>query len=141
MRGEEVQLLGAVAPGLANRSASSATPAPTTSGRRCTSRQDPEFPDRDDRRAVQSLKEHSILADLLRERASDNQVFRERRATRSSTNRSRPSCSRSGRDVLLGQMKKENAASYASGLLIGTDVRIGLQVPTGARVMVMGRPE
>jgi 2-dehydro-3-deoxygalactonokinase len=38
-------------------------------------------------------------------------------------------------------MEKEDAASYASGLLIGTDVRIGLQVPTGARVMVMGRPE
>jgi 2-dehydro-3-deoxygalactonokinase len=38
-------------------------------------------------------------------------------------------------------MKKEDAASYASGLLIGTDVRIGLAVPTGAQVVVMGRPE
>jgi 2-dehydro-3-deoxygalactonokinase len=38
-------------------------------------------------------------------------------------------------------MKKEDAATYASGLLIGTDVRIGLAVPTGAQVMVMGRPE
>ncbi len=38
-------------------------------------------------------------------------------------------------------MNREDAASYASGLLIGTDVRIGLQVPTGAQVMVMGRPE
>ena len=36
--------------------------------------------------------------------------------------------------VLLGQVKKEDAASYASGLLIGTDVRIGLAVPTGAQV-------
>ena len=38
-------------------------------------------------------------------------------------------------------MKKEDAASYASGLLIGTDVRIGLEVPTGALITVMGRPE
>jgi 2-dehydro-3-deoxygalactonokinase len=43
--------------------------------------------------------------------------------------------------VLLGQMKKEHAPSFASGLLIGTDVRIGLTVPTGADVVVMARPE
>jgi 2-dehydro-3-deoxygalactonokinase len=43
--------------------------------------------------------------------------------------------------VLLGQARKEDAASYASGLLIGTDVRIGLAYPTGAQVVVMGRPE
>ena len=35
MRGEEVQLLGAVAAGLVDPDASSATPAPTTNGRRC----------------------------------------------------------------------------------------------------------
>ena len=33
--------------------------------------------------------------------------------------------------VLLGQAKKEDAASYASGLLIGTDVRIGLSLADG----------
>jgi 2-dehydro-3-deoxygalactonokinase len=38
-------------------------------------------------------------------------------------------------------MKREDAASYLSGLLIGTDVRIGLAVPTSAQVAVMGRPE
>ena len=43
--------------------------------------------------------------------------------------------------VLLGQDKKEDAASYTSGLLIGTDVRIGLSKPFGAQVLVIGRPE
>jgi 2-dehydro-3-deoxygalactonokinase len=43
--------------------------------------------------------------------------------------------------VLLGQAKKEDAPSYASGLLIGADVRIGLSTPFGAQVVVMGRPE
>ena len=43
--------------------------------------------------------------------------------------------------MLLGQAKKEDAASYASGLLIGTDVRIGLATPTGAEIHVIGRPE
>ena len=37
--------------------------------------------------------------------------------------------------------KKEDAASYASGLLIGADVRIGLSIPTGAQIAVIGRPE
>jgi len=43
--------------------------------------------------------------------------------------------------VLLGQAKKEDAASLASGLLIGADVRIGLSIPTGAQIAVIGRPE
>ena len=38
-------------------------------------------------------------------------------------------------------MRKEDAASYASGLLIGADVRIGLSIPTGAQIAVVGRPE
>ena len=43
--------------------------------------------------------------------------------------------------VLLGLSRKEDAASYTSGLLIGTDVQIGMTWPYSTRVMVMGRPE
>jgi 2-dehydro-3-deoxygalactonokinase len=43
--------------------------------------------------------------------------------------------------VLLGQTSKDDAPSYTSGLLIGTDVRIGLTWPASARIAVMGRPE
>jgi 2-dehydro-3-deoxygalactonokinase len=87
------------------------------------------------------LKEHSILADLLQGKVEDNQVFRDA-ARHAIFNEALPAelfSIRAG--VLLGQMKKEDAASHASGLLIGTDVRIGLAVPTGARVVVVGRPE
>ena len=38
-------------------------------------------------------------------------------------------------------MKKEDAASYASGLLIGADVRIGLSAPIGAQITIVGRPD
>jgi 2-dehydro-3-deoxygalactonokinase len=87
------------------------------------------------------LKEHSILADLLKGPVDDNDVFRAA-ARHAVFNEALPAELFSIRaSVLLGQMKREDAASYASGLLIGTDVRIGLQVPTGAQVMVMGRPE
>ena len=43
--------------------------------------------------------------------------------------------------MLLGQTSKDDAPSFTSGLLIGTDVRIGLTWPASARIGVMGRPE
>ena len=87
------------------------------------------------------LKEHSILSDLLQGPVEPNDIFKE--AARFAifhealpaelfTVRAR---------VLLGQAKAEDAPSYASGLLIGTDVRIGLSLPTSAQIAVVGRPE
>jgi 2-dehydro-3-deoxygalactonokinase len=43
--------------------------------------------------------------------------------------------------VLLGQAEKKDAASYTSGLLIGTDVRIGLSQSAAEDVVVIGRPD
>src|SRR3569833_1331753 len=59
------------------------------------------------------LKEHSILADLLQGKVDDNQVFRDA-ARHAIFNESLPAelfSIRAG--VLLGQMKKDDAASYA----------------------------
>ena len=141
MRGEEVQLLGASAAGLVHSNDLVCHPG--------THNKWSELHDGAIRRfqtvmtgeLFSLLKEHSILADLLQGKVSDNDVFRDA-ARHAIFNESLPAELFSVRaSVLLGQMEKEDAASYASGLLIGTDVRIGLQVPTGARVMVMGRPE
>src|SRR3546814_5338033 len=44
--------------------------------------------------------------------------------------------------VLLGQMDASHATSYASGLLIGSDVRLGLDTaPEERRITIMGRPD
>ena len=43
--------------------------------------------------------------------------------------------------VLLGQANAEDASSYGSGLLIGTDVRTGLREGSDSEIVVMGRPE
>jgi len=43
--------------------------------------------------------------------------------------------------VLLGDAVAEDAPSYTSGLLIGTDVRIGLNGASASSIYVMGRPE
>jgi 2-dehydro-3-deoxygalactonokinase len=87
------------------------------------------------------LKEHSILSDLLQGEVEPNDVFKEA-ARYAIYNEALPADLFSVRArVILGQARKEDAASYASGLLIGSDVRIGLSLPTGAQVTAVGRPD
>jgi len=43
--------------------------------------------------------------------------------------------------VLLDQLAHGDAASFTSGLLIGTDIRLGLGMAGAAELIVMGRPE
>ena len=141
MRGEEVQLLGACAAGLVGSNDLVCHPGTHNKWTELHQGQIRRFRTVMTGELFSLLKEHSILADLLKGPVDDNPVFRDA-ARHAIFNESLPAelfSIRAG--VLLGQMKKEEAASHASGLLIGTDVRIGLQVPTGARVMVMGRPE
>jgi 2-dehydro-3-deoxygalactonokinase len=87
------------------------------------------------------LKEHSILSDLLHEKVEASDAFKEA-ARHAIYNEALPADLFTVRArVLLGQAKKEDAASYTSGLLIGTDVRVGLSKPTGAVITIMGRPD
>lgn len=141
MRGEEVQLLGAVAAGLVGSNDLVCHPGTHNKWTELHQGQIQRFQTVMTGELFSLLKKHSILADLLTGAVSDNQAFRDA-ARHAIFNESLPAELFSIRaSVLLGEMKKEDAASHASGLLIGTDVRIGLQVPTGAKVMVMGRPE
>lgn len=141
MRGEEVQLLGAAAAGLVGSDALVCHPGTHNKWTVLHQSRIQSFQTVMTGELFSLLKEHSILADLLKGPVSDDQTFRDA-ARHAIFNEALPAELFSVRaSVLLGQMKKEDAASYASGLLIGTDVRIGLQVPTGAQVMVMGRPE
>ena len=141
MRGEEVQLLGAVAAGLVQGNGLVCHPGTHNKWTELHQGRVHSFRTIMTGELFSLLKEHSILADLLQGPVDANDVFRGA-AKHAVFNESLPAEIFSVRaSVLLGQMKKEDAASYTSGLLIGTDVRIGLAVPTGAQVVVMGRPE
>ena len=141
MRGEEVQLLGALAAGLVDSDALVCHPGTHNKWVVLHQGRIQSFRTVMTGELFSLLKEHSILADLLKGPVEDNEVFRSA-ARHAVFHESLPAGLFSIRaGVLLGQMKREDAASYASGLLIGTDVRIGLAVPTGAEVAVMGRPE
>ncbi|HLO21481.1 MAG TPA: 2-dehydro-3-deoxygalactonokinase, partial [Sphingomicrobium sp.] len=87
------------------------------------------------------LKQHSILADVLGGPVGVNDAFK--RGARFGLDHAMLPAALFGvrASVLLGQMKKEDAPSYTSGLLIGTDVRIGLTWPLSVRIPIMGRKE
>jgi 2-dehydro-3-deoxygalactonokinase len=141
MRGEEVQLLGAVAAGLVGPDGLVCHPGTHNKWTVLHQGRIQSFRTVMTGELFSLLKEHSILSDLLTGEVADNEVFRGA-ARYAIFHEALPAELFSVRaSVLLGKAKKEDAASYTSGLLIGTDVRIGLTYPTGARVAVMGKAE
>ena len=141
MRGEEVQLLGAVADGLIDPDALVCHPGTHNKWVAVRGGNIESFRTVMTGELFNLLKEHSILADLLAGDVAPDQAFRAG-AEQGLANAALPAELFAVRArVLLGQAKKEDAASFTSGLLIGTDVRIGLSNPVDADVVVMGRPE
>ena len=141
MRGEEVQLLGAVAAGLVDPDALVCHPGTHNKWAQLRKGSIHSFRTIMTGELFSLLKDHSILSDLLGGTVAVNDAFSDA-ARYAIYNEALPAELFAVRArVLLGQAKKEDAASYASGLLIGTDVRIGLSTPTSANVVVIGRPE
>ena len=141
MRGEEVQLLGAVAARLVDPMGLVCHPG--THNKWATLRRGKisRFQTVMTGELYNLLKEHSILSDLLQREVQANDAFKQA-ARHAIDHEALPADLFAVRArVLLGQAKKEDAASWASGLLIGADVRIGLSIPTGAQIAVIGRPE
>jgi 2-dehydro-3-deoxygalactonokinase len=141
MRGEEVQLLGGVAAGLVNPEGFVCHPGTHNKWVSLRHGTIHIFGTVMTGELFNLLKEHSILADLLQAPVEVNDAFR--RGVRHAMEREMLPAALFGvrAAVLLGQANKEDSSSYVSGLLIGTDVRIGLTWPASARIGVIGRPE
>jgi len=141
MRGEEVQLLGGVAAGLVNSEGFVCHPGTHNKWALLRHGTIHVFGTVMTGELFNLLKEHSILADLLQTPVEPNDAFK--RGVRRAMDREMLGADLFGvrAGVLLGQASKNEASSYASGLLIGADVRIGLTWPAGTRISVIGRPE
>lgn len=141
MRGEEVQLLGAVAAGLVDPMGLVCHPGTHNKWATIQHGAIHRFMSVMTGELFSLLKEHSILSDLLHGQVAVNDAFKT--GVRQAMDEEALPADLFGvrARVLLGQAKKEDAASYTSGLLIGTDVRIGLREPHAAQVTVIGRPE
>jgi 2-dehydro-3-deoxygalactonokinase len=141
MRGEEVQLLGAIAAGMIDQDALVCHPGTHCKWSLIRRGQLASFQTVMTGEMFSLLKQHSILSDLLQGKVEANEAFRAGAQHGWANNDLAADLFAIRARVLLNQAKAEDAASYASGLLIGNDVRIGLSEPLAAQVEVMGRPE
>jgi 2-dehydro-3-deoxygalactonokinase len=141
MRGEEVQLVGAVAEGLADPNELVCHPGTHNKWVLLRRGMIHSFRTVMTGELFSLLKEHSILSDLLGGKVDTGDAFCA--GVRKSLNQEALTADLFAvrARVLLGKMKKEDAASFASGVLIGADVHIGLDTPTMAQITVIGRPE
>ncbi len=141
MRGEEVQLLGAVAAGEVPPDCTVCHPGTHNKWVRVERGRIASFRTVMTGELFNLLKAHSILADLLEGEVRADEHFRAG-ARHALAEDDLPAELFSVRArVLLGKAGRDGAASYASGLLIGTDVRIGLATATAGDIFVMGRPD
>lgn len=141
MRGEEVQLLGGIADGLIDPDTLVCHPGTHNKWVSLRKGRIDSFRTVMTGELFAMLKDHSILADLLGGKVDLGDAFTAGVSLGLSTQDLPAELFTVRARVLLGKSRKEDAASLTSGLLIGTDVRIGLSYPTSAQVTVVGRPE
>ncbi len=141
MRGEEVQLLGAAAAGLVDPDGLICHPGTHNKWALLHNGELRSFRTVMTGELFSLLKEHSILADLLHGQVAVNEPFRAAARHAASDDALAAELFSIRARVLLGQARKEDAASYTSGLLIGADVRVGLAGSTCSQVAIIGRPE
>ena len=141
MRGEEVQILGAVEAGLIPADGLVCHPGThnkwiTVSGGKVM-----RFRTVMTGEMFAMLKERGILADMLTGTVADGEAFRQgvgRGLARVSLTAELFSVRAA---VLLGKQALEDASAFTSGLLIGEDIAIGLTRLFDDELYIMGRPD
>lgn len=142
MRGEEVQLFGAVAAGLIDPDALVCHPGTHNKWAQLRGGQVMRFRTVMTGELFNLLREGSILSQWLGGEVEADDAFRAgvRRGLEGLAITAELFSVRAG--VLLGRHQPEGAAAFTSGLLIGADVRSGLaEAGAGEEIVVMGRPE
>lgn len=141
MRGEEVQILGAFGEAMIPPDALICHPGTHNKWIRLADGRISAFRTVMTGEMFNLLKEHSILADLLAQTAAADESFEAgvRRGLEETVLTAELFSIRAR--VLLGKAPREEAASFTSGLLIGTDIRAGLRSAPEDEIVVMGRPE
>ncbi|WP_205480783.1 2-dehydro-3-deoxygalactonokinase [Sphingomonas arenae] len=141
MRGEEVQLFGAVAKGLVPPTCLVCHPGTHNKWATVEDGRILSFRTVMTGELFNLLREKSILSDWLHEPVAIGPAFLDgaRRGLEGEALTAELFSVRAG--VLLGQRSKDEAASFTSGLLIGADIRTGLHGEDEKEIVVMGRPE
>jgi 2-dehydro-3-deoxygalactonokinase len=141
MRGEEVQLVGAVASGEIPADCLVCHPGTHNKWVEVSGGRIATFRTVMTGELFSMLKHRSILSDLLAGRVKDGDAFREGVGKGLSGDGFTAELFETRARFLLGRLGRADAPSLVSGLLIGEDVRVGLGTRGASRVIVMGRPQ
>ena len=141
MRGEEVQILGAVAAGLIPEDAVVCHPGTHNKWIKLEGGRITAFRTVMTGELFNLLREHSILADLLSMPTTTGAAFKEGVAHGLGVNDLTAELFSIRARVLLDKMRRKDAASYGSGLLIGNDLRVGLESFGATEIVAIGSPE
>jgi 2-dehydro-3-deoxygalactonokinase len=141
MRGEEIQLFGALAAGLIPPTSFVCHPGThnkwviVEDGRIATFRTVMTG------EMFNQLRERGTLAELLGDEVTPGDAFRDgvARGLDGATLSAELFSVRAR--VLLGDLARSSAASFTSGLLIGADIKVGLGMAAGTEMIILGRPE
>ena len=138
MRGEEVQLFGAIASGLIPETCFVGHPGTHNKWVSVIGGRIADFRTVMTGELFAILRERGILAEMLDGEVTLGEAFRDgaRRGLGGPTLTAELFSVRAG--VLLGTMTRESAPSYVSGLLIGADVGVGLGRADGSEMIIMG---
>ena len=141
MRGEEVQILGATADGIIPADCTICHPGTHNKWVEVRGGRIEAFRSVMTGEMFSLLEKHSILAEHLREPVRDGEAFRTgvRRGLSGGVLTAELFSVRAR--SLLGKLAPDDAAPYASGLLIGADVASGIGTKPPAEVIVMGSPK
>lgn len=141
MRGEEMQILGAFAEGIVAADALICHPGTHNKWIRLEDGRITSFRTVMTGELFNLLREHSILADLLSAPVGIDDAFEAGVRKGLGSDELTAELFSVRARVLLGKAPRTSAASYTSGLLIGTDIRTGARAAPRQEIVVMGRPE
>jgi 2-dehydro-3-deoxygalactonokinase len=141
MRGEETQIFGAIAAGLAPPDCLACHPGTHTKWVAACDGQVTGFRTVMTGELFALLKEHSILAPQMQDEPAPGRDFDAGLARGLATGEAIADLFAVRADLLSGAGRIGNGAAYASGLLIGADVRAGLAASSATEVHVIGRPD
>ncbi len=141
MRGEEVQLFGAIDASLIPANCFICHPGTHNKWIAVVAGRITDFRTVMTGEMFDILRKRGILAEMLDEDVTPDAAFREgvQRGLDASPLTTDLFSVRAR--VLLGDMPQASAASYVSGLLIGADLSVGLGLAPGSDIIIMGRGE
>jgi 2-dehydro-3-deoxygalactonokinase len=141
MRGEEVQMFGALAAGTVPRSSLICHPGTHNKWVAIADGRVVRFRTVLTGEMFALLRKHGILSEMLGGEVSVGEAFSAgvRRGLETPPLSSELFSVRAR--VLLGKLERADAPSFLSGLLIGTDIAIGLSLGVEGRLNIMGEPE